>query len=207
MLHGARHRGDRDQALEIWQRIVLSELERVRGIVRAYRHEQLPQQRVRDADVDDVVSTVYLRLHGRVDTLRGEHVGELRNFMRTAAGYACLDYLHGVVREEQRRAGSLDATGEERGAVAGNSLERFALEAFEAGDAADRASEVIHAGLAMVDDDKRAVLVMQAAGCSMLEIQQRLHLSRDAVYQRRRRGLLQLGDAVRGLTEEDREDG
>lgn len=205
MLHGARDRDDRAEAKRAWEQIVLAELERVRGIVVLYRHDSLPGGRIPAADVDDVVQRVFLRLHERVDAFRGRSVGELRNFMRTAANYACLDHVGMVVRDEQRRAGSLDAGADDPQAVSRELLDRLAASYAAADESAELAAAVIHPALAEVDDDKRSVLVMTEAGFTVAEIQERLGISRDAVYQRRRRGLQQLRAAIREQTEDDLE--
>ncbi len=84
-------------------------------------------------------------------------------------------------------------------------LDELAARAAAADEEAVEAQAMVHAALVEVDPDKRAVLVMDQAGYSNAEIEEQLGLSRDAVYQRRRRGLLQLRDAIRELAEEDGE--
>jgi RNA polymerase sigma factor (sigma-70 family) len=205
MLHDARRRGDREAAERAWQQIVLAELERVRGIVRCFRDPSLPDGRIAESDIDDVVQHVFLRLHERVDGLRGESVGELRSFMRTAANYACLDHLRRVITDDQRRAGSLDAAAQEPSAVSRAALDRVVAELAVDNEETEAARAMVHRALAEVDFDKRAVLVMDQAGYPIEEIQERLELSRDAVYQRRRRGLKQLREAILEMVQEDAE--
>lgn len=205
MLHSARDRGDRDAAVKAWEQIVLAEIERVRGIVGAYRHDALPSHRVAPSDVDDVVHEVFLRLHQRVDAFKGGSVGELRNFMRTAANFACQDYVRRIVADDRRRAGSLDAAHDEAQSVSRRVLDELAARAAAHDDAAGEGEALVHAALAEVDDDKRAVLVMIGAGFTVPEIQERLGLSAAAIYQRRSRGLRQLREAIRELSEDDGE--
>ena len=207
MLHGARDRGDREQARELWLRIVVAELERVRGIVRAYEHHALPGGRVPRDEVDDVAQDVFLRLHDRVDSLKGRSIGELRKFMSTATKYACLDYVDAHIRADKHRGGSLDAgaDGVHGGRASDRALAELAAQLAADDDAAQIARAVVHPTLALVDDNKRAVLILTLDGCDVPEIQERLGLSRDNVYQLRKRGLKQLGEAIRELAEEDEE--
>jgi RNA polymerase sigma factor (sigma-70 family) len=212
MLHGARRRGDRDEALRAWRRIVEAELERVRGIVRGFGHDVLRGNRIPAADVDDVTADVFGRLHDRSDALQGRSVGELRVFMRTAAKYACLDDVRAHVTDDQRRGGSLDADAEaeaEAGARAGGrdatdrALTQLAEQLASDDEDAEIARAIIHPALALVDDDKRGVLVMTESGYSVEEMMERFGISRDNVYQRRRRGLQQLRAAIRELAGDD----
>lgn len=205
MLRDARSRGDGDAAAHAWRQIVLAEIERVRGLVGQYRHEALPGDRIAGADTDAVVTDVFLRLHQRIDAFKGGSVGELRNFMRTATDFACRDYVRRMVTDERRQAGSFDADRDGPGAISAQVLDELAARAAGADEEAGEAQAMVHAALGQVDPDKRAVLVMDQAGYSVAEIQEQLGLTRDAVYQRRRRGLLQLRDAIRELAKEDGE--
>lgn len=202
MLHDARRRGDRDEARRAWLTLVQAEVERVRAIVRAFRADGLPGSRIPESEIDDVVQEVFLRLHGKVDALRGESVGELRAFMRTAAGFACQDYLRRHITDDRRRAGSLDASVGEPSALGSDALDQVVAR-LAAADRAGEARALVHEALADVSPTYRAVLVMDQAGVPTDEIAQRLDLSRAAVYQRRRRGLLELREAIRERAEDD----
>ncbi|MDO9355038.1 MAG: sigma-70 family RNA polymerase sigma factor [Solirubrobacteraceae bacterium] len=204
MLHGARDRGDRGEALRAWRLIVEAELERVRGIVRGFRSSALPGGRVPAADVDDVAADVFMRLHDKSHKLGGRSVGELRAFMRTATQYTCRDYVRAYVTEHQRRGGSFDAEpGSSARAASELALTRLTEQLASDDDDAEIARAIIHPALALVDDDKRGVLVMTESGYTVEEMMERFGISRDNVYQRRRRGLNQLRDAIRELSGED----
>lgn len=204
MLHGARDRGDRAEAERAWKLIVTAELERVRGIASAFRHQALPGGWIPQADVDDVTHDVFLRLHDKVDSLQGRSVGELRAFMRKATEYTCRDYVARHVKGDQRRAGSLDAGATDLGrAATDHALGQLAEQLARDDEEAQFARAVVHPALALVDPDKRSVLIMVEAGFETEEIVERLGISRDTVYQRKRRGLLQLADAIRELAGED----
>lgn len=202
-LHRARARGDADAARRAWHELVAAELPRVRGIARGFRHHALPGGRIPAADIDDLASDVFLRLHRHVGALRGETTGELRAFLRRATTFVCQDHVARHVRDDRRRAASLDddapATAAARDLALARLAEQFAGAREEQRD--DRA--LVHAALSEVDPEKRAVLVMDQAGLPIDEIMQRLGIGRDAVYQRRRRGLLQLGRAARELLDEE----
>ncbi len=181
--------------------LVQAEVERVRAIARAFRADGLPGGRIPATDVDDVVQEVFVRLHGKVDDLRGESVGELRAFMRTAATYACQDYLRRHVTDDRRRAGSLDAEPDEPSALAGPALDQL-IERLAAADQAGEARALVHEALA--DVSPTSCRARDGSGRrANEEIAQRLEISRDAVYQRRRRGLKELREAIQERAEDD----
>lgn len=203
MLHSARQRGDRAEAAKVWERILLAELQRVRGMASSFRRDGLPGSggRIPAADVDDIVIGVFFRLQANSETLRGQSIGELRNFMRKATTYVCLDYVREHVRRDKPQVGSLD---DDAGRVdIDRALRRHAEELSADGMEADLAREVIHQALAFVDDDKRMILVMDQFGYTIDEITERTGIGRDNVYARRSRGLKQLGRAIRELNGED----
>ena len=86
LLRDARARGDRAAPSAAWARIVVAEIERVRGILRAFQHDALPGGRIPREQIDDVARDVFVQVHERSGTFSGHSVGELRAFMRTAAG-------------------------------------------------------------------------------------------------------------------------
>lgn len=204
MLHHARDRGDRPGAERLWREILLAELPRVRGIVASYRDPVLPDSRIPRDDLDDVVQEVFLRLHDKIGNLKGKSVGELRNFMRSATGFACLDYKDRHVRDDKRRFGSIDELRADGGPTStDHELARLAERLAADDEEALIAREILHPALALIDPDKRMVLVMDSRGCPIGEIMETVGISRDAVYQRRKRGLDQLRDAIRELAGED----
>lgn len=204
MLHRARNNGDRDEARRLWLLIVVAELERVRGLVRAYRHDALPGGRIPAADVDDVAHNVFVRLHNKIDTLKGRSIGELRKFMSAATEFTCLDYVRVHVREDRRRGESLNDDQQPAASRASDRALGLLAERLAADDEeAMIAREVIHPALALVDPNKRSVLVLDQEGFTVEEIMERLGISRDNVYQLRRRGLKQLSNAIRELAEEN----
>lgn len=206
MLHRARERGDRPEAERAWRLIVEAELERVRGLVLGYRNSVLPGGRIPAADVDDVAANVFIRLHDKSGALKGHAAGQLRAFMRTATDFTCRDYVRVFVADDKHRGGSLDA---EAGAGVGNraasdrALARLAEHLAADDDEAEIARAIIHPALALVDEDKRAVLVMSEAGYTVKEMMERFGISQANVHQRRRRGLTQLRDAISELAGED----
>jgi RNA polymerase sigma factor (sigma-70 family) len=203
MFHSARERGDRTEAHRLWVTIVAAELERVLGIARGFRNAALPGGRIPEADISDVAQDVFIRLHEKIDTLRGRSIGELRNFMRTATDFACRDYLHKHIQDDQRRAGSLDEDAATRRSTSNRALSDLAEQLAASDEEALIAREIIHPALALVDEDKRMVLVMDQQGYPTAEIMERLGIRRDAVYQRRKRGMKQLREAIQELAGED----
>lgn len=197
MLHDARDRGDAAGALRAWRMLLTAEYSRVQALVRGFRHPSLPGQRIPSADCDDVAQNVFIRLNGKAGTLQGRSVGELRKFMSKATSYACLDYVDHHVRDDRRRGAAIDAEGDAGTRGVETAMRRLADQLAADADTSLEARAEVHEALAEVDDNKRAIIVLDLQGIETPEIAERLGLTAANVYQRRRRGLKQLKEALR----------
>jgi RNA polymerase sigma factor (sigma-70 family) len=190
--------GDRISAAKAkvaWAELAARDIERVRGIVSAFRHPDSPGVRVEPDDVDQVSQDAYLRLLKMA--FRGTSVGEYRNAMSTCVRFECMDHCRREMEKDKRRAGSLDEQiesdeGDRRGKFDKRiaKLERQRIDDDEAlarlGELRDR----LDGAIPKVDDErKRKVLEMTREGRPTEQIMAALEVSEANVYQLRRRGL------------------
>lgn len=193
----ARSAGDEDGMKRAWHTFVLTEIGRVRNIIRTWGHDDLPGRRVpRDAR-DDVEHDVMLRLLAWIK-LRGSSVGEAKAMVAKHTDYALKEYARQYVKDDARRKGSLDAPGadgEGPGAVAQEAQEQAAGRRPDDIELAEM-RQAWGAAFEQVDENKREVVLLRAAGFSGDEVAERLGLSRANVDQRNKRGLEQLRAAL-----------
>jgi RNA polymerase sigma factor (sigma-70 family) len=199
--------GDRISAAKAktaWVELVARDIERIRGIVAAFRHPAHPQVRVARDDIDQVAQDAFLRALGMV--FRGTSDPEYRKAMFTCVRFECLDHCRRQMVEDKRRAGSLDdeVTTDEGDTrprydkdVAKLEQERIddeeALARFE--ELRDRVDEAIQN---VEDERKRKVLEMTRERRPTEEIMEALDTSEANVYQLRRRALELVRDILDG---------
>lgn len=191
-LQAARAEGDEATVAAAWATIASAEIERIRGLVAGFRDGRLPGGRfAADDDVEQVVEDALARTRARIEQLHGYGVGEVRALVRAATAHACIQRAAGVAPPgSEVSASSLDAI----------------VAPYASAEFAEFAGAMVHPALAEVDDDTRAVLVMIQAGSSVAQMAERLGITPDDVYARRRRGLRQLHEAARELSDEQLED-
>lgn len=195
----ARRRGDGVAMKAAWEQLVLAEFPRVRTVIATYRNPSLPGGRVPREDHDDVAQDAFLKL--RAIVLEGSSVGEARALIRRATTFALHEYARQHVRHDVERAGSLDDQGDDPDVDTGGVARQAELDA-----AARRTDDAELAllrddllrGLQAVDPNKREIVSLTLKGYGGDEIAERLELTRDNVFQRRRRGLAQLRAAMDG---------
>jgi len=189
------HRTLADKKQAAWAMLVAKDIERVRGIVSAFRHPDNASVQVQPSEVDRVTQDAYLRLLGMV--FRGATIGEYRAAMRSCVRYQCMDDCRREMAQDKRRAGSLDegvATDD------GDSRPKFdkqlaRLEQQQIADEealahlAERSDDLDRAIAAIEDERKRKVLEMTRSGRPTEEIMAALDTSEANVYQLRRRAL------------------
>jgi len=188
----ARRAGDEAVMRDAWKRLLASEWSAIRFFVARQRSDALPGGRLSEEDRDELTQAVVERLLEKLH-FRGDSIGELRAFLRTAAEFTFKDHVRRYVAEDQHRAGSLDEPADgDRGPGTTWRAELDAagrtIDALEQGEL----RRIYQEGLAAVDEDKREVVELMLAGWSAAEVAERVGISVDNVYQRNRRGLLQL---------------
>lgn len=163
-------------------------------------------------DAEEAGHEAFLRVSAMASKFRGDSVGEFRATVRQTVWNACMDYGREHLRHEVHRGGSLDerAGAEEEDArgrfdtvVARRSARAEAEAAEDAAEAERRAerAELLQRAIAMVENEgHREVLRMTYVHPLPAEVvAERLGISLDNVYQRRRRGKQTLERILREL--------
>lgn len=194
----AREAQDRDGMKRAWHAFVLTELQRIAGIVATWTNANLPGGHVPHDAQDDVVDDALVRILKWLD-LEGSSVGEAKAMVASHTNFALLEYMRRFVKDDAARAGSFDElapAGDGPGAVAREAEEQAAG---RAPDDVERAAmrQAFEQALLHVDENKREVVVMRLGGLSGDEVAERLGITRANVDQRNRRGLEQLREALR----------
>jgi RNA polymerase sigma factor (sigma-70 family) len=187
----------------VWAELVARDIDRVRGIVAAFRHPASGTRVERD-DIDQVAQDAYIRLLGM--SFRGTSVGEYRSALWRCVTFQCMDHCRRAMEEDMRRAGSLD---EEVPTTEGDGRPKFEKEIAKMQaewiseqqqlDLLQERREALDEAIAKIEDErKRRVLEMTRDGCSTEDIAKELGVSEANVYQLRRRGLKLLQEILQG---------
>jgi RNA polymerase sigma factor (sigma-70 family) len=187
----------------VWAELVARDIDRVRGIVAAFRHPASGTRVERD-DIDQVAQDGYIRMLGVL--FRGTSVGEYRATLWRCVTFQCMDHCRSAMQEDMRRAGSLD---EEVPTSEGDGRPKFDKELAkmqgewvseqEQLDRLQERREALDEAIPKIEDErKRRVLEMTREGCSTDEIIKELGVSEDNLYQLRRRGLKLLQEILQG---------
>ncbi len=190
----ARRAGDEAAARRYWNELVADNFDRVRAMVVLESRGRLsPEER------DDALQRALVKLTvNMIDTFRGASMGEWVRSTRTLVTFACIDTqrrAQTVSRRERalHRAGREDDDAAER-------LDRDVYEALEQqrreAERLEQEADVLGERRAFLDwavprlsPKRRAVIELDRAGVPVEEIQERLGVSRDVVYQSRHRAL------------------
>jgi DNA-directed RNA polymerase specialized sigma24 family protein len=186
----------------VWREIAVRNFDRIEALVAGFRFPS--GQFIPEFEQGSVVTEAWLRVNDI--ELEGSSIGELRNAVRKTVWHACMDWGRRRLAYERHIGGSLDEPGfEDEGGgshsrydpdIAAASREREALAEEAETDAELRGSYIamVRSAISRVKNDNyREVLYMtyvERAGTEAIAA--RLGLSLDNVYQRRRRGNLEL---------------
>ena len=204
--HVAREQGRDEDAARIWERLAENNFDRITQICRAFRYTGgtgLPP-----TETGSAATEAYLRVVAMGRSFREREVGQFRAAVYRTVHNACLDYGRKELRHQRRAAGSFDDRYEPDGeagpydaALARYEAERRtdAHEALEDEARRRQAESLARWGIAQVrNDNYRAVLELtHLEKLDAAAIAERLGISLDNVYQRRRRGLTQLEKILR----------
>lgn len=192
----ARSAGDDAAARLWWDRLVTENFDVVRNMVKAtsYRH-------LSPAEQDDALQRALIKLiNNMIHTFNGTTMGEWVNATKTLVYHACID-VQRRAETTSKRSAPLHATGD-----AGEETDRLHPGVQKAigrrhaeTEADDREAESLAEGAAFLDwalpkltEKRRKVLEFDRQGVANAEIERRLGMSRDAVYQSRHRGMADL---------------
>jgi RNA polymerase sigma factor (sigma-70 family) len=201
-----RDRGNMPAALEIWTELCVRSYDRVRGRVKTF---QFPGgSRLPRADHDEATQDAFERVLAMGTNFRGHTGAEFRAALKRACWYACMDYGRELMAEDQHIGGSLDEryadtaeAGRFDSVVEAYLRERADLEALdEAAEESRAAAEsLVHWAIGQIDNDNYRI-VLELTFIERLsgeEIAERLDITLDNVYQRRKRALAKLEKILR----------
>jgi RNA polymerase sigma factor (sigma-70 family) len=203
----ARAEGRDDEAATAWEHLAVKSFDRIKALCQAFRFPGgaggLPPD-----EVGSAASEAYVRVLAMGRRFGAQELGQYQAAVYSVVHNTCLDYGRKELRHARRRAGSLDQTWESGGeggpydaALAAHDAERRALADEALADEARRqeASRLVRWGIAQVGNAKHRE-VLELTYLEKLDgaaIAERLQVSADNVYQRRRRGLKELERILR----------
>ena len=201
-----RDRGDLVRARDLWEQLALSNYDRVKQLVKAFRFpggQALPV-----SDLPDATQEAFLRVSAMGANFRESALGQFRAALHRCVFNSCMDFGRKELRHDEHIAGSLDeryAPGDEAGpydaAIVAHSLAREAQDIEAADDAArsDEAQSLVAWAIAQVENvNYREVLEMTyVQRLAADEIADRLGITMDNVYARRCRGVKRLEEILR----------
>jgi len=204
--HAARQEGRDDEAARVWERLAENNFDRIKQICSAFRYTGgtgLPA-----TETGSAATEAYLRVVAMGRSFREREVGQFRAAVYRTVHNACLDYGRKELRHQRRAGGSLDERYEPDGDAGpyDAALARYEAEhrtdvreALEDEARRRRAEGLARWGIAQVrNDNYRAVLELtHLEKLDAAAIADRLGISLDNVYQRRRRGLTELEKILR----------
>jgi RNA polymerase sigma factor (sigma-70 family) len=203
----AHERGDLTAAADHWERLAVNNFDRVLSRVKAFRFS--PGGPGIPADEHgSAASEAFLRVMAMSAAFRKREPGRFYAALNTCVEKTCLDFGRKELRHQKRSAGSLDQRYEAGGdagpydaalAAYDADLRRQTQEALEAEGSRQEAERLVAWGIAQIKNDNyREVLELTyLKKLSGEEIAERLGISHDNVYQRRRRGILELERILR----------
>jgi RNA polymerase sigma factor (sigma-70 family) len=203
----AHERGDLAAAADCWERLAVNNFDRVQNIVKGFRFSPGGPGLPRD-EHGSAASEAFLRVIAMSAGFRKRETGRFYAALTTCVENACRDFGRREFRHTRRSGGSLDQTYEPGGeagpfdaalAAYDAGMRRQTEEALEEEGERQRAESLVAWGIAQIKNDNyREVLdLTYLQKLSGEEIADRLGISLDNVYQRRRRGILELERILR----------
>jgi RNA polymerase sigma factor (sigma-70 family) len=203
----AREHGRDDEAAQLWERLTENTFDRITMLCRAFRFPggtRLPPD-----EAGSAASEAFLRVVAMGANFRERELGQYRAAVVRTVHNACFDYGRKELRHQKHAGGSLDSTWEPDGeggpydaALAAYDADRraHAEEARREEERRAEAQDLVHWAIGRVrNENYRAVLELTYfEKLDADAIAQRLEISLDNVYQRRRRGVKELEKILRG---------
>ena len=149
---------------------------------------------LRGLEADELVAEVTIRVMTRMaETFGGRQPGQFRAALVQATRFTCMDLARSELRHEIHRSDEPWEPGVEEGrSRLDRELERLAQEASGDEAAAGSAGDFLEWALPRISERRREVIILTHAGVPGDGVAARLGISRDLVYQERRRGLAEL---------------
>jgi RNA polymerase sigma factor (sigma-70 family) len=203
----AHERGDLEAAAGYWERLAVNNFDRVVAAVKAFRFS--PGGRGLPVDEHGSAATeAFLRVIAMSAAFRKREPGRFYAALSTCVEHACRDFGRKELRHQKRAKGSLDERYEPDGdagpydaalAAYDADLRRQSREALEAEASSQQAERLVAWGIAQIKNDTyREVLTLtDLQKLTGEEVADRLGISVPNVYQRRRRGYLELERILR----------
>lgn len=197
----ARRAGDGAGARRWWEELLTDNFDRVHGMVVVESRLRLSHDEQQDA-----LQRALIKLaNNMIETFHGSSMGEWVESTRTLVKYACIDTQRRA-QTISRRERSLDAPGrDERDAGRYDAdvyaaIEKGRREREDDEHDAERHGErqaFLDWAVPQLSPKLRAVVELDRAGVAVEEIQERLGVSRDVVYQSRSRAATQLAKLLK----------
>jgi RNA polymerase sigma factor (sigma-70 family) len=202
----ARDRGRTAEAAQIWERLTENNFDRIKLLCKGFRFPGgtgLPPD-----EAGSAASEAYLRVVAMGAGFRERELGQFRAAVVRTVHNACMDFGRRELRHQRHAAGSLDSTWKPDGeggpydaALAAYDAERRAEADEVAADEARRreARGLVRWAIGRVRNDNYRT-VLELTYIEKLDgdaIAERLDITPDNVYQRRRRGVKELEKILR----------
>jgi hypothetical protein len=190
----ARTRADAADMRRWWEELVIDFFDRMDGLVYAAHRGRL------DGDEHETAVSLSLARFSKnlVATFEGGSMGELVNACKTLARGICMDVQRGSMRRHRDEAASLDRAWDAPDGAAVPSWEAdAAVERFERDQRSSEVRDFLSWALPQIAEDRRRVLELTFHGAELDEIAGALAISKDNAYQRRSRGMRDLGSLKR----------
>jgi RNA polymerase sigma factor (sigma-70 family) len=205
--HEERDRGELEMAAQTWERLVVNNFDRIKQSVKAFRFSA-GSRGLPHPEWGSAASEAYLRVIAMGANFRKPEIGRFYAALAKCVHNACMDYGRKDLRHERHSAGSVDARFDPDGeagpydaALAAYDGELRARSSDAVEDELDKqdAARMVAWGIGQMTNDKhREVLEMTyIKKLPAEESAQQLGITMDNIYQRRRRGVLELEKILR----------
>lgn len=205
----ARSRGDELSAARAWERLVVNNFDRVQQIVKAFRFSAAGPKLPED-EWGSAATEAYLRVIAMGARFEQREIGAFYAAVVTCVQNACRDYGRKELRHDRRAAGSLDTTFDPDGeagpydaalAARDADLREQTRDAVEAERDRIEAQQLVAWGIAQIANDTYREVLELTYGEKLSgdQITEQLEITSANVYQRRRRGIIELERILRGL--------
>jgi RNA polymerase sigma factor (sigma-70 family) len=203
----AHERGDLEAAADLWERLAVNNFDRVVARVKAFRFSPggpgLPPD-----EHGSAASEAFLRVIAMSAGFRKREPGRYYAALSTCVEHACRDFGRKELRHQRHAKGSIDERYEPDGdagpydaalAAYDEDLRQQSRESLEAEASRQQAERLVAWGIAQIKNDNyREVLELtDQQKLSGETVADRLGISVPNVYQRRRRGYLELERILR----------